>query len=251
MEELDLIQIARNVLISTDPQRIIYECKSYKNIKEEFQQNRNDLAISREAKQIIDEQWELFHNHRNFNGPVCGIERVRKFSGPRWKFDFIEIDYKQYLATDACMRGIDKYCPALAVGVHALLLQGDAIIAIKFADGTLGTAGGAVEPSDFRSNDLAILNSIKREIKEEVGIPTEGLEIEMGGVFIVPNPVHLVFLFIARLPDSLEIQSPEGKEMHYEPIVAFEKIQLCDIGKFYNLFDSALLLCLRSAKLVD
>lgn len=159
----------------------------------------------------------------------------------------VEIDYKTFRATDQIIKGVQGYFPPLAIGVHALLLGSQSILALNLADGTLGTPGGAVGVEDLEGEQAPFINALLREIDEEVGIKIERDAIRPCGVYIVHDPLHLVFLYVVLLDNDLLLSADVSRAVKEEQIVGIKFIDKSEIYSLPNSVHDALGLCISSA----
>ena len=135
----------------------------------------------------------------------------------------------------------------LAIGVHALPLGSQSILALKLADGTLGTPGGAVDVEDLEGEQAPFINALLREINEEVGIKIEQDAIRPCGVYIVNDPLHLVFLYVAFLDDDLVLSVDCSRAVKEEEIIGIQFIDRSEMSSLPNSIRDALGLCIPSA----
>ena len=117
----------------------------------------------------------------------------------------------------------------------------------SLADGTLGTPGGAVDVEDFEGGQDPFVNALLREINEEAGIRIDQDSLSLGGIYIVHNPLHLVFVYIALIEDDLILNADFSWAVMDEKIVGVQPIDKSAISSLPNSMHDALGLCISAA----
>lgn len=195
---------------------------------------------------IADKNWEEIYTEGLFNGVICAVQSLW-MSGGSLTIEIVEIDYKTFRATDQIIESIEGYFPPLAVGVHALLVGRQSILALKLADGTLGTPGGAVDASDLTGEKTPFVHALLREIREEAGIKIDQSALKFCGIYIVHRPLHLVFIYAALLDDELITNADLHRTVEEEKIVGIRSIDRSEISSLPNSIHDALGLCISEA----
>ena len=246
MRKFDLEEAAQIAIREGLPIRILDNFMStglisVKMVSLEISQN-----VCESVEKIANQYWEKIYTDGLFNGVICAARSLWT-SDESLAIEIVEIDYKTFRATDHIIEGIEGYFPPLAIGVHALLLGSQSILALKLADGTLGTPGGAVDVEDLEGEQAPFINALLREINEEAGIKIEHDAIRPCGVYIVHDPLHLVFLYVALLDDDLVLSADFSRAVKEEEIVGIQSIDRSEIYSLPNSIHDALGLCISSA----
>ncbi len=246
MRKFDLEEAARTAVREGRPVCILDELIptgviSIKMVAPEVAQD-----VPERVDQIANKNWEKIWADGLFNGVICAAQSIHT-SGEYIEIDLVEIDYKTFRATDLIIEGVEGYFPPLAVGVHALLLGSQSILALRLADGTLGTPGGAVDVDDFAAGEVPFVNALLREIAEEAGIQTEQAAVKLCGAYIVHNPLHLVFVYVVLLEDEIMASVDVHRTLEEEKIVGIQPVKINEISSLPNSIHDALGLCISSA----
>lgn len=246
MRKFDLEEAARTALREGRPVCILGEfiptgVMSIKMVSTGIVQN-----IRERADEIANKNWQKIFTDGLFNGVICAAQSIC-ISDKYIEIDLVEIDYKTFRATDLIIERIEGYFPPLAVGVHALLLGSQSILALKLADGTLGTPGGAVDVDDCAAGEAPFVNALLREIAEEAGIQVEQGDVKFCGAYIVQKPLHLVFVYVVLLKDELMASVDFQRTLKEEEIVGIQPVKISKVSSIPNSIHDALGLCISAA----
>lgn len=246
MRKFDLEEATQTAMREGLPVRILGDSRSIGSISVKMVPSQISKNVCEKVENIANKYWEEIFTDGLFNGVICAARSLWT-SDEYVSIELVEIDYKTFRATDHIIKGIEGYFPPLAIGVHALLLGSQSILALKLADGTLGTPGGAVDVGDLEGEQVPFVNALLREINEEAGIKIEQDALRPCGVYIVHDPLHLVFTYVALLDDELLLNVDFSRAVKEEKIVGLHSIDRSEISSLANSIRDALGLCISSA----
>lgn len=246
MRKFDLEEAAQTARSEGLPIRILGDYLPTGSISVNMVPLQISQNVCEAVEKMSNQYWEKFFTDGLFNGVICAAQSLWT-SDESVAIEVVEIDYKTFRATDLIIERIEGYFPPLAIGVHALLLGSQSILALKLADGTLGTPGGAVDVEDFEGGQDPFVNALLREINEEAGIRIDQDSLSLGGIYIVHNPLHLVFVYIALIEDDLILNADFSWAVMDEKIVGVQPIDKSAISSLPNSIHDALGLCISAA----
>lgn len=246
MRKLDLEEAAKIAVREGVPLCILDEFMSTGSISVKMVPLQISQDVCECVEKIANQYWEKIFTDGLFNGVICAARSLRT-SDESVDIEIVELDYKTFRATDLIIEGIQGYFPPLAIGVHALLLGSQSILALKLADGTLGTPGGAVDVGDFEGGEAPFVNALLREINEEAGIKIDQDALRPCGIYIVHDPLHLAFVYVALLEDDLILNADFSRAVKEEKIIGIQSIDISEIFSLPNSIRDALGLCISAA----
>ncbi|WP_391204461.1 NUDIX hydrolase [Psychrobacillus sp. L4] len=136
------------------------------------------ISLPEKIKEDVNKLWEtkLASNNSLFNGPIYSIAEIVKAD------DYINIhmcrsSYSHFLHSKSTGFIGDHVCRSVAVS--ALLITKDNFYCLGImAEHTsypnvIQCPGGAIDPIDIRDNIFNTWESVKREVKEEIGLSLE------------------------------------------------------------------------------
>ena len=211
--------------------------KSGKYTKSDLKISYNKKRIRRSEKQFsyIENIWnvEKQKDYELFNGSLLSITDLK--TNNEIEITVCDSSYKEFVGTRnkkfSDEFGISSVVNPLSVGSilktsDNKLVFGKRSEKIDLSKGRISIPSGWVDPSsDINEGQIDVFSAVKREIYEEVGIPSTGVKnLICLGIIKNPSFTHTFLPFFANTVDSeLLIQYSRNSE--------FEKIILIDDNK--------------------
>ncbi|PID82242.1 MAG: hypothetical protein CSB16_02295 [Clostridiales bacterium] len=196
----------------------------YKYVSSRFKYSGKCVTLSCKLKRNIDDHFnQLILAGKTFdNGELFIVERIKKCD-KSLIFKLVKSNYAHYLYYRS-----NKHCnvPCVSVAVNALILTLDNYLVLgKMSNTTalpnkLKFIGGALDKCDQKDAYFNIESTLKREIKEEVGLTIDCTNTEHLERILIMTRERLSFFGIL-----VEVKLNISKEKLYSIFNAYNRVQ--------------------------
>lgn len=204
-DQIRLQDFARTSLECADLLRSRYPGGPIDAVELDWTAPRIGNAQRRQILELSDEAWKRARPG-DFDGSVIGVFDMLQHAGSL-RLACCEMPYRSFLAAESMLRTMPQVRIPLALGIHALVFNGESVLVLVMDNGLWSIPGGAVDYADRRAayerpERGTLATAILREIREESGLDPSSPEILVTGAYIGARPPHIALMAAMQIDNS-------------------------------------------------